>query len=133
MGLISRVSSRTYRRKKIKCNKMKFIHLISILISILISPTSCFGGYSQEELDLFDLYDELRHTTFYKFLSDPSKNIDLNPKSTKKEIKSAYKKKALKWHPDKWKQENEEDAKIDTRKGGQTFQATLSNQGDFVR
>lgn len=94
---------------------MKFIHLISILISILISPTSCFGGYSQEELDLFDLYDELRHTTFYKFLSDPSKNIDLNPKSTKKEIKSAYKKKALKWHPDKWKQENEEDAKIDTK------------------
>ena len=102
-------------KKNIRCNKMKFVFLISILISILVTPTSCFGGYSQEELDLFDLYDELRHTTFYKFLSDPSKNIDLNPKSNKKEIKSAYKKKALKWHPDKWKPENEEDAKIDTK------------------
>ena len=72
------------------------LNLLPLLFLLNPTPINSMGGYSQEQLEVYDLYDELRSTTFYKFLSP-----DLTPTSTKKQIKSAYKKKALAWHPDK--------------------------------
>jgi len=56
-------------------------------------------GYSQEQLDMYDLYDELQHKyekpmTFYEFL-------EIDPLAKKREIKSGYRKKAVIYHPDK--------------------------------
>jgi len=51
-------------------------------------------GYSQEQLEMYDLYDELRPTTLYQFMG-------IERAATKREIKSAWRKKLLVWHPDK--------------------------------
>merc|ERR1711879_680689 len=89
MGLISRVSSRTYR-------SVVMSQPILILLFILkyASVVQSEFGYSQEQLDMYDLYDELKPVNFYQF-------IEVEQEATKRQIKSAYRKRAVQWHPDK--------------------------------
>ena len=64
------------------------------LLLFLSSQISAEFGYSQEQLEMYDLYDELRPTNFYEFLgADRTAN--------KRELKKAYRQKVLIWHPDK--------------------------------
>ena len=68
--------------------------LCLLLILCYFQAAKSQFGFSQEQIELYELFYELKPTTFYQFL-------DIEPDATKRQIKSAYRKKAIIWHPDK--------------------------------
>lgn len=68
--------------------------LCFLFISCYFQAAKSQFGFSQEQIELYELFYELKPTTFYQFL-------DIEPDATKRQIKSAYRKKAIIWHPDK--------------------------------
>jgi len=73
------------------------------MLVLLAGVASAQFGYSQDELDLFDLVEEVGvQTSFYEF-------IGVEPDASTKEIKSRYRKMAISWHPDKNDTENAAD------------------------
>lgn len=69
---------------------------VSITLCLLSHSVNSQFGFSQEQIELYELFYELKPTTFYEFLDIPE-----GPECTKRQIKSAYRKKAISWHPDK--------------------------------
>ena len=62
-------------------------------------------AFDNDELEIFDLVEEV-NKNFYEYLE-----LDVDGKATTNEIRKAYKKLALVWHPDK---SDAEDAEVRT-------------------
>ena len=74
--------------------KMDFSKLLILISITLFKPSICQFGFSQEQIELYELFYELKPTSFYQILGVESD-------ATKRQVKSAYRKKAISWHPDK--------------------------------
>jgi len=83
---------------------------VTLTIFLLSYSVNAQFGFSQEQIELYELFYELKPTTFYEFLEIPE-----GPTCTKKQIKSAYRKKAISWHPDKADSNTIDPEKIKTK------------------
>ena len=72
------------------------------MLALLMGGAQAFDN---DELEIFDLVEEV-NKNFYEYLE-----LDVDGKATTNEIRKAYKKLALVWHPDK---SDAEDAEVRT-------------------
>ena len=67
---------------------MKSFVLVFVLLIGIVT------AWDNDEFEIFDLVEEIQGKTFYEFM-------DIGHDATTNEVRKAYKKLALIWHPDK--------------------------------
>ena len=80
--------------------KASLAALSLVVLALLMGDAQAFDN---DELEIFDLVEEVNQN-FYEYLG-----LDVDGKATTNEIRKAYKKLALVWHPDK---SDAEDAEV---------------------